>query len=62
MGRITQIVHWINANPIPSQSWMDSNYSHFRPTPYDEKMRKEFLSRCASKSDKRRKQMKDIFG
>jgi len=57
--RLTQAIHWLNANPIPTRSWMDASYSHFSPTEEDGKAREEYLKR---RSTKRRKKMKDIFG
>ena len=62
MGRLTEVMHFFNSAKTPTVGWIKQNYSHFRPTVDDQKMRKEYVKRDTKHKKKRRKVMKDIFG
>jgi hypothetical protein len=63
--RLTEAIHFLTSEKMPSLAWMLSHYTHFVPTERDEQLRREYQrSRAKAKEDKRTKkgkQMKEIF-
>lgn len=53
MGRVTEIFHYLNAEKIPPEYWINSYYFHFEPTVNDRKFRQEY--RTYPKRQKRKR-------
>ncbi len=59
--RLTEILHWVNADPTPTTQWMRLHYSHFVPTASAETLKADNRKQLAQL--KRRKKVRKIdFG
>ena len=59
---ISELINWLNADPIPTREWMRQHYSHFDP--YDDivyytKMREEYRKKLKEKG--KRVQKRFVF-
>jgi len=60
MGRLTEIIHYLNSERVPAREWMRVHYRHFEPTLADEKSRERYRQRLQGIGTGRKK-MKKIF-
>lgn len=62
MGRLTEIVHFLDSERVPSREWMRLHYRSFVPTFADERLRELYRQKREKMlADKGRKKMKKIF-
>jgi len=61
MGRMTEIIHYLNNRNVPTREWMRLHYGLFVPTYEDEKARERFRKGLKVRPTKGRLRMKPIF-